>query len=123
MWKYGWDNKQIWASCCCTKWKQKTRFKDIQRNTATNWTIKDVERNIDLFVASGKLENRPTAKGLESFFIVKTTHTIYNVNDDNREVSNNTFSSELVHEIPMSFFVESPEFSNDVNRHLQENFT
>ena len=37
-----------------------TIFKDVQRNAATNWTINDVEGNIDLLVASGKLENRPT---------------------------------------------------------------
>ena len=99
-----------------------TIFKDIQRNVATNWTIKDVEHNIDLLIASGKLENRPTAKGLDSFFIVKTANTICNVNDDNREVSDNTFSSELVHGTPKPFFVASPEFSNDVNRHFQEDF-
>ena len=32
-----------------------TIFKDIQRNAATNWKIKDVEGNIDLLIASGKL--------------------------------------------------------------------
>ena len=42
-----------------------TIFNDIQRNVATNWTIKNVECNIDLLIASGKLENRPTAKGLD----------------------------------------------------------
>ena len=96
-------------------------FKDIQRNTAPNWTVKDVERNIDLLIASGKLENWPTAKGLDSFFILKRADTICNVSDDNREVSDNTFSSELVHGTP-PFFVESPELSNDVNRHFQEDF-
>ena len=40
----------------------------------------------------------------------------------NREVSDNTFSSELVHGTPIPFFVESPKFSSDVNRHFQENF-
>ena len=99
-----------------------TIFKDIQKNAATNWTIKDVEGNIDLLIASGKLENRPTAKGLGSFVILKTADTICNVNDDNREVSDNTFSSELAHGTSITFFVESPEFSNDVNRHFQEDF-
>ena len=73
-------------------------------------------------IASGKLENRQTAKGLDSFFIVKTANTIYNVDDDNREVSDNTFTSELVHGTPIPFFLESPEFSNNVNRHFQEDF-
>ena len=44
-----------------------TIFKDIQKNAATIWIIKDVEGNIDLLIASGKLENRPTAKSLDSF--------------------------------------------------------
>ena len=59
-------------------------FKDIQRNTATNWTVKDVEGNIDLLIASAKLENWPTAKGLDSFFILKRADTICNVSDDNK---------------------------------------
>ena len=53
---------------------------------------------------------------------MKTTDTVGNVNDYNGEVSDNKFSSELVHEIPIPFFVESPELSNDVNRHFQEDF-
>ena len=65
---------------------------------------------------------RPTAEGLDPFFILKTTDTVGNVNDYNWEVSDNTFSSELVHETPIPFFVKSPEFSNDVNRHFQEDF-
>ena len=73
-------------------------------------------------IPSGKLENRPTAKVLDSFFILKTADTICNVNDNNREVSDNKFSSELVHGTTIAFFVESPEFSNDVNRHFQEDF-
>ena len=59
---------------------------------------------------------------MDSFFILKTTDTIVNVNDCNGEISDNTASSELVHEIPISFFMESPELSNDVNRHFQEDF-
>ena len=51
-----------------------------------------------------------------------TADTICNVNDDNREASDNTFSSELVHGTSIPFFVESPEFSIDVNRHFQEGF-
>ena len=53
---------------------------------------------------------------------MKTTDTIVNVNDCNGEIADNTASSELVHEIPISFFMESPELSNDVNRHFQEDF-
>ena len=53
---------------------------------------------------------------------MKTTDTIVNVNDCNGEISDNTASSELGHEIPISFFMESPELSNDVNRHFQEDF-
>ena len=98
-----------------------TIFKDI-KNAATNWTIKDVEGNIDLLIASGKLENQTTAKGLDLFFILKTTDKVGNVNDYNGEVSDNTFSSEVVHETPIPFFVESPEPSKDVNRHFQEDF-
>ena len=30
-------------------------FKDIQRNAATNWVVKDVEGNIDLLITSGRL--------------------------------------------------------------------
>ena len=73
-------------------------------------------------IASGKVGNWPTAKGLDSFFIVKTANTICNANDDNKEVSDNTFSSQLVHGTPIPFFVESPEFSNGVNRHFEEDF-
>ena len=73
-----------------------TIFNDIQRNAATNWPIKDAEGNIDFLITSGRLENWSTAKGLDSFFILKTTDTIDNINDYNGEVSNNTFSSELV---------------------------
>ena len=68
-------------------------FKDIQRNAATNWAVKDVEGNIDLLITSGRLENQSTAKGLDAFFILKTTDAIDNINDYNGEVSNNTFSS------------------------------
>ena len=32
-----------------------TIFKDIQRNAATNWVVKDVEGNIDLLITSGRL--------------------------------------------------------------------
>ena len=99
-----------------------TIFKDIQRNAATNWAVKDVEGNIDLLITSGRLENRSTAKGLDSFFILTTTDTIDNINNYNGEVSKNTFSSELVHGTPMAFFVESPEFSNDVSKQFQEDF-
>ena len=129
--KYGWEINKFEQIVVDTTIKLRSKnkrpdaetiFKDIQRNVATNWTIKDVEHNIDLLIASGKLENRPTAKGLDSFFIVKTANTICNVNDDNREVSDKTFSFELVHGTPIPFFVESPEFSNDVNRHFQEDF-
>ena len=95
-----------------------TILKDIQRNAATNRILIDVEGNIDLLIAYGKLEHPPTAKGLESFFILKKTETIGNVNDDNREVSDDTFISELPHGTPIPFSVESPEFSNDVNRHF-----
>ena len=56
-------------------------------------------------IASEKLENQPTAKGLDPFFILKTTETAGNVNDYNGEVWHNTFSSELVHETPIPFFV------------------
>ena len=73
-------------------------------------------------IASGKLENWPTAKRLDSFFILWTADTICNVNDGNKEVSDNIFSSELVRVTPIPFFVESPEFSNDVHRHFQRNF-
>ena len=45
-----------------------TIFEGIERNVATNWTFKDVEGTIDLLIASGKLENRLTAKRLTSFF-------------------------------------------------------
>ena len=99
-----------------------TIFKDIQRNAATNWAVKDVEGNIDLLITSGRLENRSTAKGLDSFFILTTTDTIDNINNYNGEVSKNSFSSELVHGTPMAFFVESPEFSNDVSKQFQEDF-
>ena len=57
-------------------------------------------------IASGKLENRSTAKDLDSFFILKTTDTVGNVNDYHGEISDNTFSSELVHETPILFFVD-----------------
>ena len=49
-----------------------------------------------------------------------TADTICNVNDDNREASDNTFSTELVHGTSIPFFVESPEFSIDVNRHFHK---
>ena len=98
-----------------------TIFKDVQRNAATNWAMKDVEGNTDLFIGSGKLENWSTAKELDSFFILKTTDTIDNINDYNGEVSNNTFSSEL-YGTPIAFFVESPEFSNNVSKQFQEDF-
>ena len=97
-------------------------FKDIERNAATNWTLKDVEVNIDLLIASGKLENWPTAKDLDSFLILKKTDRIYDVTGDNREVLNNTVSSELVHGNSAPFSLESPEFSNNVNRHFQQDF-
>ena len=77
-----------------------TIFKDIKKNAATNWAVKDVEGNIDILITSGKLENRPTAKTLNSVFILKTTDTTDNINDYNGEVSNNTFTSELVHRTP-----------------------
>ena len=48
--------------------------------------------------------------------------TVGNANDYNIEVSGNTFSSEIVHETPIPFFVQIPELGNDVNRHLQEDF-
>ena len=73
-------------------------------------------------IACEKLENRSTAKSLDSFFILKTTDTVGNANDYNGELSGNTFSSELVHETPIPFFVESPGLSNEVNRHFQEDF-
>ena len=73
-------------------------------------------------IASGKLENQRTDKRSDSFFILKTTDTVGNTNDYNREVSDNTSSFELVHETPIPFFMESPEFSSDVNRHFQEGF-
>ena len=44
-----------------------TIFKGIERNAAPNWILKYVEGNINLLLASRKLENRPTAKGLDSF--------------------------------------------------------
>ena len=99
-----------------------TIFQDIQINAATNWIIKDVEGNIAFLIASGKLENQRTDKRSDSFFILKTTDTVGNANDYNGEDSDNTSSSELVHETPIPFFMESPEFSNDVNRHFQEGF-
>ena len=71
-------------------------------------------------IASAKLENWPTAKELDSFFILKKTDTICNVNDDNREILGDTFSSELVHGTPIPFFVKSPELSNNINRYFQE---
>ena len=99
-----------------------TIFQDIQINAATNWTIKDVEGNIDFLIASGKLENQRTDKRSDSVFILKTTDTVGNANDYNGEDSDNTSSSELVHETPIPFFMESSKFSNDVNRHFQEGF-
>ena len=99
-----------------------TIFKDIQRNAATNWALIDVEGNIDLLITSGKLEHPPNANGLDSFFILKKTDTICNVNDDNREVSDDTFISELVHRNPIPFSVESPEFSSHADRHFDEDF-
>ena len=63
-----------------------TIFKDIQKNAATNWTIKDVKGNTDLLIASEKLENQPTAKGLDPFFILNTAEIVGNVNDYNGEV-------------------------------------
>ena len=94
--------QQISVDTIITLWRPdvETIFKDIQRNAATNWAMKDVEGNTDLFIGSGKLENWSTAKELDSFFILKTTDTIDNINDYNGEVSNNTFSSELVHRTP-----------------------
>ena len=59
---------------------------------------------------------------MDSSFILWTADTICNVNDGNKEVSDNIFGSELVRATPIPFFVESPEFSNDVHRHFQENF-
>ena len=59
---------------------------------------------------------------MDSFFILKTIDTVGNASDYNGEVSDNTFSSELVHETPIPLFVEIPELSNDVNRHFQEDF-
>ena len=50
-----------------------TIFKDIERNAATYWTLKDEEDNTDLLIASRKLENWPTAKVLDSFFILEKT--------------------------------------------------
>ena len=99
-----------------------TIFQDIQINAATNWTIKDVEGNIVFLIASGKLENQRTDKRSDSVFILKTTDTVGNANDYNGEDSDNTSSSELVHETPIPFFMESSKFSNDVNRHFQEGF-
>ena len=37
-------------------------------------------------------------------------------------MSDNTFSSEPVRGNPIPFYVEIPEFSNDVNRHFQGDF-
>ena len=59
---------------------------------------------------------------MDSLFIQKTTDAVGNVNDYNGEVSGKTFSSELVHESPIPFFVGSPGLSNDVNRHFQGDF-
>ena len=72
--------------------------------------------------ASGKLENQRTDKRSDSVFILKTTDTVGNANDYNGEDSDNTSSSELVHETPIPFFMESSKFSKDVNRHFQEGF-
>ena len=70
-------------------------------------------------IASGKLENRATAKRLDAFFTLKDWH---NMSRMTTEVSDDTFSSKLVHGTPIPFFVESPEFRNDVNRHFLEDF-
>ena len=59
----------------------KPYFKIYKKNAATNWKIKDAEGDLDLLIASGKLENWSTAKGLDSFFILKTTDTVGNVID------------------------------------------
>ena len=49
--------QQISVDTIITLWRPdvETIFKDIQRNAATNWAMKDVEGNIDLFIGSGKL--------------------------------------------------------------------
>ena len=65
---------------------QKPYLKIYKKNAATNWTIKDVKGNTDLLIASEKLENQPTAKGLDPFFILNTAEIVGNVNDYNGEV-------------------------------------
>ena len=74
-------------------------FKDIERNAPTYWTLKDEEDNIDLLIGAGKLENQPTVKFLDSFFILKMTDTICNAIDSNREISDDTFSFEHIFKI------------------------
>ena len=76
-------------------------FKDIERNAPTYWTIKDEEDSIDLLIAAGKLENRPTVTFSDSFFILKMTDTICNTTDSNREISHDTFS--FVHIFKIEF--------------------
>ena len=43
---------------------------------------------------------------MDSFFILKTTGTVGNLNDYHGEIWDNTFSSELVHETPILTFVD-----------------
>ena len=45
-----------------------------------------------ILIGAGKLENQPTVKFLDSFFILKMTDTICNAIDSNREISDDTFS-------------------------------
>ena len=101
---------------------RKPYLKIPKKNAAINRRFKHVEGNIDLLIASRKLENGPTAEGLDSVFILKKIDIICNVTDDNREVSNDTFISGLVHGNPIPFSLKSPEFSNDINRHFQQDF-
>lgn len=50
-------------------------FKICQKFT-TNITIKDVQQQVDVLIASAKLKNTPTSQGLDSFYIKGKSITV-----------------------------------------------
>ena len=51
-------------------------FKNITRSNATNVTFEDVKQQVELLIASARLENMPTSQGLDSFYIIENSTTL-----------------------------------------------
>ena len=57
-------------------------FKDLVKDNATNIDIHSVEKEVKNMVENGRLENRETCQGLDSFFILDRIQTVFGNDND-----------------------------------------